>query len=55
MGRWVYTWCVEYYGGDGFLHRKFIEAKNREEALKKLRSMVDRVVEIKCCVRAVTW
>ena len=43
------------HGGGGFLHRKFIEAKNREEALKKLRSMVDRVVEIKCCVRAVTW
>lgn len=30
MGRWNYTWRVEYYGGGGFLHREFIEAKNRE-------------------------
>lgn len=36
------------------LHRDYIEAKNRDEALKKLRQRAV-VVEVKCCVRAITW
>lgn len=55
MGRWFYTWRIEYYGCGGFLHRKFVEAKDRDDAIKKLTQMGDRVIEIKCCERAYKW
>ncbi len=54
MGRWNYTWRTEYYSGC-FLKRTYIEAKSREEALKKLRESVGKVTEIKCCVRCDRW
>lgn len=54
MGRYSYSWFVEYYR-DQWLEHTYIDAKSREDAIKKLRKAVPGIVEIVVCKRAVTW
>lgn len=54
MGRWVYTWFIEYYEGQ-WINHKFIEAKTRTEAIQKLRATYEKVTEIVCCRRTERW
>lgn len=54
MGKWLYTWRVQYYSG-GFIYTKLIEAKTKADALKRLHENVKRVTEVICCVRTDRW
>jgi len=54
MGRWSYSWLVEFYLGQ-WLERKYIDAKSKAEAINKVRQMVPGITEIHCCIRARTW
>ena len=54
MGRYTYTWLVEYYGAGCFLKRKYVEAKTKADAIKQVREQ-DKVIEIYCCVRTDRW
>ena len=55
MGRWQYDWEVMYYTSGQFLTRKIIRARNRAEALQKLRESGERVIEVYRCERIDKW
>lgn len=45
MGRWTYTWEVCYYGEGCFINRKIVEAKTKEEAIRKVREK-NKIIEM---------
>lgn len=49
-----YSWYIQYYGSGCFLHNAWIDARSAAEAVKTLRER-EKVIEIVCCRRAVTW
>lgn len=55
VGKWLYRWEIEYYTDGGFLHRVYVEAKTRTEALEKAFKCGERIIEIKCCHRTDTY
>lgn len=55
MGKWQYSWEVEYYGEGLIIRRVVIKAKDKKSALKKLREDYPHIVSIKSCRRAITW
>lgn len=55
MGKWLYSWEIEYYTSGGFLNRKVFSAKSREDALGQLFKSGIRVIEVKCCHRIDTY
>lgn len=50
MGKWTYTWYIQYYTSGNFLEHTYIEARSRQEAIKKLRE-AKQVVEIYRCYK----
>jgi len=55
MGKWSYDWSITYYGSGCYIRSKTILAKNREDAIRKLRESGERVIEIISVRRIDTW
>ena len=55
MGRWSYDWEITYYGSGCYIRRKTFRAKTREDALRMLREIGEKVIEIVCVRRTDKW
>ena len=55
MGRWIYTWQIEYYGENGIIRSRIIDAKTKQDALDALRRSGELVIEVICCIRIDRW
>ena len=55
MGKYNYEWRIDYYSSGCFLCHKYILAKNREDALRKLHESGEKVIEVLCCRRIDKW
>ena len=47
-----YTWLIEYYGENGIIKRKYVDARTRRDALSQVN---DFVIELICCIRVDRW
>jgi len=51
MGRWIYDWKVTYYGAGQFIKNMRVQAKTREDALKKFHEQEKKCYEVISCIR----
>ena len=50
-----YNWCVEFYGRGLFVKRVSVTAKDRQEAIKKVRESGETIIEMISCRRTDRW
>ena len=51
MGRWIYDWKVRYYGAGQFIKEMRVQAKTKEDALKKFHEQEKKCYEVISCIR----